>query len=160
MPDIGVNEPALPVAADLPPAEEAMSVQAVWGHLDVLRGMLGPKADVSANIFSGSRDRAVVRVGLYPLGLTGNGNDKHIVAPSWPGLLNEAYAWARTRGPLMREAAIRRMALDIIDITDAKGGCSAQALRRRGSFVPELVELACQRAAEMSAGAPFTVTGA
>jgi hypothetical protein len=146
--------------AALPPPRDEMSVSAVWGHLEVLRGMLGPKADVSASIWTGSRTDCAMSIGLYPEGLTGKGDRKSIAALSWPQGLSDAYAWARTRGPIMREAAIRRMALDIIDVTDAEGGCSAQALQRRGSFVPELVELACQRAAEMSAGAPFTVTGA
>jgi hypothetical protein len=148
------------ICATTPPLpQDKMSVPAVWGHLDVLRGLLGPKAEVSASIWTGSHTDCGVSIGLYPEGLTGKGDLKSIAALSWPQGLNDAYAWARARGPTMREAAIRRMALDIIDITDAEGGCSAQALQRRGSFISELVELACQRAAEMSAGAPFTVTG-
>jgi hypothetical protein len=160
MPDIGVIEPASPASATLSAPSDEMSVSAVWGHLDVLRDMLGAKADVSASIWASPRNRNEVHVLLYPEGMTGNGGHHFIVAPCWSEALKRAYAWARPRRTILREAAIRRMALDIIDLTDAEGSCSAEALRRRGSFVAELVEAACQRANEISGNAPFVVTGA
>ncbi|WP_424140271.1 hypothetical protein [Roseomonas chloroacetimidivorans] len=143
---------------ELPKVQDAMSAHAIWGHLGELRSLIGIQCDatasVSANSYSSSEP---AHISIYPLGVCGHGDDQFFKAETWPEAFKAAYEWASTRKPIERERAIRRMALDIIDITDAEGSCSAYALRRRGSYVEELVEAACQRAGEMSGNAPFSV---
>ncbi|MFH5924578.1 hypothetical protein [Roseomonas xinghualingensis] len=149
---------ASPTTAAVLPPQDAMSVSALWQHLEVLRGMFGSDAETSAHIGANRFSDGQASVTIYPQGV-GRSTAKSFRAPTWPAALSFAYSWAQTRGPVEREAAIRRLALDIIDITDAEGACSVSALKRRGSYVAELVDVACQRATEIAGNAPFSVTG-
>ena len=142
-------------AAVLPPAAVEMSVSAVWAHLGVLREMAGENADATACV-TASDAPAAVRLSVWPKGI-GKGDERAFWAPSWPEAIDAAYAWAVWLTVDARRDAVRRMALDIIDLTEIMGACHATQLRHRGSWNAQLVREACDLASKMAGNAPFLV---
>lgn len=143
---------------ELPPLTDAMTARDIGLSAHALREMLGGRAEV----FSGaSLSGATIQV--YPDGLLKSGTGDIFNAPTWPEAFTAARAWIETQATVHRDNRIRAMALAIIDLTDQRGRCDRAMLTRRdfsGAEVDDLRDVACQRASEMSANAPFSVEDA
>lgn len=90
----------------------------------------------------------------------GSGEYEFFRAPTAAEALGQAEAFASTQAPLRAERAIRKLALDIIDLTDQHGECTVAMLRGRRhdqSDIDAFTDAACIRAGEMSGNAPFEV---
>ncbi|HQT89115.1 MAG TPA: hypothetical protein PK677_11260 [Acidiphilium sp.] len=120
--------------------------------------MIGPKSWVTISISNDDAGRILV----YPDGILG-GNSRPFDcerADTFEGMIASAER-AIVRWKVSRhDGIIRRMALDIIDLTDQHVTCTDKLLRGRNysiSDITEYWERACDRAGEMAGCAPFKV---
>jgi hypothetical protein len=144
----------------MPPLAAAMSPADMHAACAALREMIGPPAQVYADVSAGPHADGHATVAVYPDGICHGTTAKRFRGMDWGALFEQARQWAVSYCVIAHDRALRRMALAIIDLTDQHGSCTADALRRAGHAVtPEMVEAACQRASEMSGNAPFRVEG-
>jgi hypothetical protein len=141
------------------PIADAMTAADVQAHMKTIAVLIGhPKAHASASVSTPKYSAEKVCVSVYTNDLYRDG--MFFRADTWPQAIAAAYAWASTRAPIERDALIRRLALAIIDITDAHGECTERLLLTRdfrSDEIREHHEAACARANEMAAGRPFSV---
>lgn len=134
-----------------------LTVADIARRCDAIAALVGrAKAEVGLSVRSG----AEMAVSVHPDGICGVEPSKYFHGPNASKLLDEAEAWAGTRSSVWRDTLIRRLALAIIDITDQHGKCTDALLRGRKftqDEITQMQEVACQRASEMCANAPFAV---
>ena len=133
-----------------------LTLSAINARLRTIAAMVGPKA-TGLVMFHARGDHAV---NIDPCGDVLAKGQKWFHGSDIPALLDQAEAWASTQGTIQRDAAIRRMALDLIDLKDQHGAVTARLLRTRkwsDGEIADLHEAACERAGEMAQGAPFAV---
>ena len=111
----------------------------------------------------GSTNRGSVlqaSVGIYPQGMS-RGSAKHLYGPTFTDVLDRAESWIDANAAVTRNAAIRKMAMAIIGLTDEHGSCTLRDLSRQ--FDPAIIvayrEDALARATEMAGNAPFSIVG-
>ena len=125
-------------------------------RLRTIAALVSPKTTAYVNIDS----RDFFCVSVNPAGdILANGQ-KYWHGPDLTDLLEKAEVWASTQATVQRDAAVRRMALDLIDLKDQHGEITERLLLARKWTVSEIIDLhglACERAGEMAAGAPFVV---
>lgn len=117
-------------------------------------------AHVDVSVTCGRDLVRAVTVSMYPDGICGAHRAEHIYGPTIDEALSKAEAWAATYEPIRREAIIRKLALDIIDLKDQHGNVTVAMLRGRKHSQADIdahKDAACIRAGEMSQGAPFEV---
>lgn len=150
--------PSQSAAAELNPA---MSAADVASAIKCIAAIFGPKAYVSCGVsVSPYGAEAQASISVYPEGLGNSRDGERFRADTWHEALEAARTWALSQGTVQREAAIRRMALLIVDLTDQHGECTEVMLVRKEfsrDQVRELHGVACERAGEMCQGAPFSV---
>ncbi len=139
------------------PMGDAMTAADLVAHSSEIRKIVGSKCEVYISTHAYGGDAGVQ---IYPLGICGHGDDQFLYGATWADALQKAYTWARAYGPTQRNAAIRRMALAIIELTDEHRKCTREMLRCRWFSDTDLdayCDAACQRAGEMAGNAPFVV---
>ncbi|CAB4126998.1 hypothetical protein UFOVP78_36 [uncultured Caudovirales phage] len=144
---------------DLPPLAEAMTPAAIKAHLADMARRLGPDGYVS---FSVGNVYETPYLMMYPDGIGRSGTPKSINDFDLICLLRAGHDYATSYGAIGRDKAIRKLALDVIDLTDQHGICTRAMLRGRGhgeTALAHYLDAACERAGEMAAGAPFVVEG-
>jgi hypothetical protein len=140
-------------------AVDAMTADEVSGRVESIQARLGGEASVGLAIGQYKRG-GYISLSVSPFDVLSDQDRQNFTGSSWAEIFGKADAWLATYGTVRREGTIRKMALDIIDLTDMEGSCTEQALMRRGHSwgdVKSLSEAACQRASEMSGNAPFVV---
>lgn len=142
-------------------AVAAMTALEIRERVRAIAATLGPKAHVSADVTASRHGWSeAVTVAAYPDDIGASSTAKHFNADTFEAALAAAEAWAATYAPIRREAAIRKLALDLIDLTDQHGNCTVAMLRGRGHGQDDIDtyrDAACARAGEMSGNAPFAI---
>lgn len=90
----------------------------------------------------------------------GSSGYEHFHGPTFGAVLKAAEKFAATHAPLRSEKVIRKLALDIIDLTDQHGSCTVAMLRGRRhnqADIDAYKDAACVRAGELAGNAPFEV---
>lgn len=134
-------------------------IKTVEAELNRLEEEVGDRAEVSLTI-SGKRGRIFpepVRVALYPQGMA---NTRLVAAgQTVTGTLAEVRNQWLAKAAAIREATLRKMALEIVRLTDELGECTDAALRQKFGVqdVEQLAEEAVERANRMAGKGPFTV---
>ena len=145
---------------ELPPLAEAMSAADLRAHQKALECALGGRGEVYFNVSRGDGDAGIQ---VYPQGIMSRDKDDRCInAPTWPAAIQQAADWIAAHKIVWRESRIRKLALTIIDVKDEAGRVTAADLTRReftAAEVRELHAVACIRAGELCAGAPFSVEG-
>lgn len=130
-------------------------------RVDGIAKKLGADAYVSASVAWGRDLGRAVLVSVHPGGLgSGAPRGEYLYGPTIDEALSKAEAWAATYEPIRREAIIRKLALEIIDLKDQHGNVTVAMLRGRKHSQADIdahKDAACIRAGEMSQGAPFEV---
>jgi hypothetical protein len=91
---------------------------------------------------------------------SGSDGYEHFSAPTFGAVLDAAEKFAANFAPLRKEKAVRKLALDIIDLTDQHGSCTVAMLRGRQHSQVDIdayKDAACVRAGELAGNAPFAV---
>lgn len=125
-----------------------------------IRALLGPSSYVTAGLNVSSYSTMEPNVFVYPEGVTGTSKCETFSAPTLADALTAAEAWAATYEPIRIDAIIRKLALDILDLTDQHGSVTVAMLRGRGHSGDDISahkDAACIRAGEMGGNAPFEV---
>lgn len=142
---------------------EAMTAADVQAALARIAATLGGGAHVSIVLTAevgGSLTRPYWNLSANPHGICSRRDERIFKGATWPEVFEAAEEWAATYAPKRDEALIRRLALDIIDLTDEHGRCTEALLCGRGHSRADIAahhEAACQRASAMSGNAPFSV---
>lgn len=138
-------------------AKTEPSLADVRAALQALKNLVGSKAYVSLTMSAGEQ---VCRCQLYPKDILGK-EQIFTSGDDWLSAIQAAAnEWAK-RADLHAETTTREMALAIIRITAENGGCTDAQLRGayfEASDVVRYCDAAVERANEMAAGAPFSVT--
>lgn len=141
-----------------PQVAEAMSVSDLLAECRALASQMGPKAEVRVGVMAryGGND---AMVHIYPDGMARSLGET-AEGKSWPEAFAAAQVWISTHKQVRRNNIIRKMALAVISITDEFGECPEARLRAADfsrDEISEFHQVACARASEMCASAPFSV---
>lgn len=145
------------ITQERPFIAEAMTAAQMLAVEKWLAGMVGPRADMLLRPSSWNDEAA--HVAAYQYGI-GHGEPVYHRGSGFPEAIEKAAAWAANYQTVTRDTAIRKLALDIIDLTDRHGNCTRAMLRGRGHdaiTLDTLTDLARQRAGEMAGNAPYSV---
>ena len=137
----------------------AMTAAEIKRRLAGIKEKLTPGAWVQTSV--DPDDLGGVRMICYPYGVLDRDSRQCFRGDAFEAVMLEAEEWAAAYGPTRRDAAIRTLALDIIDLTDQHGKCTVSMLRGRGHSQDDIDtyrDAACVRAGEMSGNSPFEVT--
>jgi hypothetical protein len=149
-------------AADLTAAPLAVTASMTAAELLAatreLRAMIGPAAEITAMVMPRHTELSAT-LGVYPDGLC-KPNGKHFDGHDWPEVFALARYWIVDTERSRRNDIVRRMALTIIDLTDAWGGATEHRLEKifTTAEVAEYHEQACRRASLMAGNRPYQVT--
>jgi len=135
-----------------------MTPQEIQARINAFTEKVGPLAYVSMVMSSGRAGKPLITT-IYPNGVV---DGRVAVHPPLSTTFEEAFAnmeaeWAKHQASFNVDT-IRKMALDIIDLTDALGECTIDSLAKRHprSVVERLAADACEVAGGI-AGKPYAV---
>jgi hypothetical protein len=138
---------------------DAGLAETVVSEIDRLVAALGrPKADASVNIMRRAGPNKVFLM-VYPDGI-GVGETKFFDAPTVAEAFANAHIWAASHNQQRLDTLVRRLAMAIIDLTDATGEATAEMLAERDfrpGEIAEFHEFASARASSMAGNRPFAV---
>ena len=144
---------------ELPAIMHIMSVHDLATFRAHIQSVLPSRAEVHLSIHKPG-DHACL-LSIYPNGYRDASCTKSFFGPDWASVLPVALEYASSISVVTRENDIRKLALDIIDLTDQHGNCTRALLRARShtsEHLDDYLELACARATEMAGNSPYTVT--
>lgn len=140
-------------------ADAAMTVSELMTEIHRLTAAIGPAAVVTVTV---TRRYALnnALITIFPGGFDVSVKCQHFDGPTFPAVFARAHEWAETYTRERSDSLVRRMAMAIIDLTDAFGEATDEALAERdfgNHEVAEFHEHACERAASMAGNRRFAV---